>query len=313
MRKVPAVEKIIGDIKSIKIQGARNVAAAALKAIALQMNASKAKNLEQLYSELVAVSEKLASARPTEPMVRNSILDVTKFALAQVKLKRTNSVSGAKKLIVEHEDELLRKMDSDYKKIMDYGAKLIPEGAIVMTHCHSSTVTGILKRAHKSGKQFSVIACETRPLFQGRTTVRELAEAGVDVSLIVDGAMNLFMKKADLCLVGADSITSRGDLINKVGTSTLAHIARLHDVSFYCAAELFKYSPLTAFGQREKIEERAASEVWDKPPKGLKIHNPAFDATAARYINGYITELGIIPPQSFYPIATEKLGIRIYE
>ena len=112
-------------------------------------------------------------------------------------------------------------------------------------------------------------------------------------------------------LVGADSVTSRGDLINKVGTSTLAHIARLHDVSFYSAAELYKYSPLTFFGQRERIEERDPKEIWDRPPRGVKIHNPAFDVTAARYINGYITEEGIVPPQSLFAVASQKLKIKI--
>jgi ribose 1,5-bisphosphate isomerase len=121
------------------------------------------------------------------------------------------------------------------------------------------------------------------------------------------------MKKADLVLVGADSITSRGDLINKIGTSTLAHIARMHDVSFYSAAELFKYSPMTFYGEREKIEERDPKEVWDNAPKRVKVSNPAFDVTAAKYINGYITELGVIPPQSFFALATEKLGVRIYK
>jgi ribose 1,5-bisphosphate isomerase len=125
--------------------------------------------------------------------------------------------------------------------------------------------------------------------------------------------MNMFMKKADIVIVGADSVTSRGDLINKIGTSALAHIARMNDVSFYSAAELYKYSPMTIYGTREKIEERDPKEVWDKPPRGVRIRNPAFEATAAKYISGYITELGVIPSQSFFAMATEKLGIRIYE
>ncbi|MDO8554303.1 MAG: S-methyl-5-thioribose-1-phosphate isomerase [Candidatus Micrarchaeota archaeon] len=313
MAQSKSVEKIIRDIKTIKIQGARNIAKAALIAIGLQAVSSKAKNINQLYAELKDVSERLVATRSTEPMVRNSIEDLSNFTLAQIRLNKISTVAGVKKLIIEHEEELIKKMDSDYKKLVEYGAKLLPENAVVMTHCHSSTVTGILKRAHAMKKNISVISCETRPLFQGRTTSKELVEAGLDVTMIVDGAMNLFMKKSDICLVGADAITSRGDLINKVGTSTLAHIARMHDVSFYAAAELFKYSPMTALGQREKIEERNPKEVWDKLPKGLKIANPAFDATAARYISGYITEIGIIPPQSLYPIATEKLGIKIYE
>jgi translation initiation factor 2B subunit (eIF-2B alpha/beta/delta family) len=84
-------------------------------------------------------------------------------------------------------------------------------------------------------------------------------------------------------------------------------------VSFYSAAELAKYSPMTIFGTLEKIEERDHKEVWDRPPKGVKIRNPAFEATAAKYINGYITEVGVVPPQSFFTLATQKLGIKLYE
>jgi ribose 1,5-bisphosphate isomerase len=204
-------------------------------------------------------------------------------------------------------------MDADAKRLASYGAKLVPDGAVVLTHCHSSSSTKILIEAKRMRKKFSVVCFETRPRFQGRRTATELAEAGIDVTLTVDGAMNLFMKKADIVIVGADSVTSRGDLINKIGTSTLAHIARMNDVSFYSAAELSKYSPMTIFGTREKIEERDPAEVWDKPPKGLTIRNPAFEATAAKYINGYVTELGVIPPESFFAMASQKLGIKMYE
>jgi translation initiation factor 2B subunit (eIF-2B alpha/beta/delta family) len=82
-------------------------------------------------------------------------------------------------------------------------------------------------------------------------------------------------------------------------------------VSFYSAAELYKYDPLTLFGNREQIEEREISEVWEGAPRSVKVRNPAFDATAARYINGYITEMGVIPPQSLWSIATQRLGLQI--
>src|SRR3989338_1959236 len=308
-----AVEKIINDIKKLKIQGARNVAKSALTALALQISASRADGLNELYNEILGVAEKLANSRPTEPMMRNNIEDITRFALMQIKMKNVRTVGAVKKLLVEREETLLKKMDEDIAKIAEYGAKIIPENAVVITHCHSSSVTRIFKKAKEMGKNFEVIACETRPLYQGRITARELVDAKIKTTLIVDGAVNVFMKKADMCLVGADAITSRGDLINKVGTSTVAHIARMHDVSFYSAAELFKYSPLTAYGQRERIEQRAIAEIWDKTPKSLTIANPAFDATAAHYITGYITEVGIISAQSLFAIATQKLGIKIYE
>lgn len=307
-----AVRRIISDIKSLRIQGARNIARAALRGIALEIKASKARSLSALYKELQQTAVALASARPTEPMLRNTINDVSRFAFFQIK-KDAKTVAQAKQLIVKKEEELLKRMEDDVKRLTEYGAKLIPEGATVMTYCHSSTVTGILKRAHEIKKGISIIACETRPLFQGRITAHELAEANIPVRLIVDSAMNAFMKNVDICIVGADAVTSRGDLINKIGTSTLAHIARFHDVSFYSAAELYKYSPLTVFGQLERIEERAPDEIWPRAPKGVVISNPAFDATAARYISGYITEVGVLPPQSLFAIATEKLGVKIYE
>jgi len=156
-----------------------------------------------------------------------------------------------------------------------------------------------------------VVCCETRPRWQGRITAEELANAGMDVTLTVDMGVNKFMKKADMVIVGADAVTAMGDLINKVGTSALARLARMNDVSFYSAAELYKYDPLTIYGAREAIEERDPKEVWEKPPKGVKISNPAFDATAARYINGYITEMGVVPPQALWTVAMKKLAREI--
>jgi len=302
------VKKIITDIRSLKVQGARNVAKAAVKALVLQAKYSKAKTPKSFYAEIKKLSSVLAETRPTEPMMRNALDSACSHLREKAGGKKP--VNRLKSEFTDAQQAYLKIVEEDAKKLFKYGAKLIPHGALVITHCHSSTVTGILKKA--KGKNISVVACETRPRYQGRITAKELAKAGIDVTLVVDGAMNLYMKKADLVLVGADSITSRGDLINKVGTSTLAHIARMHDVSFYSAAELFKYSSMTFYGEREKIEQRDLKEVWEKPAKNVRVSNPAFDVTAAKYINGYITEEGVIPPQAFFTLATRKLGIKIY-
>jgi len=304
------VKKTIQDIQNLKIQGARNVAKAAILALRWQIQHSRARSLNALYNELLDAGTALAGARPTEPMLRNIIEDATRYAFLVLK-KQARNIRDARRLMLQKEDELLQQMDRDVGQLAKHGAALIPDDSLVLTHCHSSSVTAILRKARAQGKTFEVAVCETRPLYQGRITARELAQHKIKVTLVVDGAMNLMMKKADIVLVGADSVTSRGDLINKVGTSTLAHIARLHDVSFYSAAELYKYSPLTFFGQRERIEERDPKEIWDRPPRGVKIHNPAFDVTAARYINGYITEEGIVPPQSLFAVASQKLKIKI--
>ncbi len=295
------VSKIINDIKKIKIQGARNVARAVIEAIIIHVKNSKAKTLDELYEELLVLSDQLASTRPTEPMMRNSINDVINFTVKQIGLEK--DISAVKKNIVEHSQKYIEKMKKDSQALSEYGAKTIENGDLIITYCHSSTVTGILKRAFEFGTDFKVICCETRPRFQGRITAKELSSFGIDTTLIVDGAINLFMKKADKCIVGADAISSTGELINKIGTSTLAQIARAHNSSFYSAAELYKYNPLTLYGNREKIEQRNPIEIWDKPPKKLKIENPAFDITEARYISGFITEEGIISPTSFSSVA----------
>jgi len=295
------VEQTIADIKALKIQGARNVAKAALLALAAQAEHSNQRTAGSFYAELEKTTKVLSEARPTEPMTRNSlrmVMDYTDSNPADVRL--------LKHAIKKKVWQMLTQFEEEAEKLSDYGARLIPKHALVITHCHSSTVTRILKKARK--QNIEVIACETRPRWQGRITAKELAQAGVNVSLIVDGAANMFMKKADIVLVGADAVTSRGDLINKVGTSMLAHIAKLHDVSFYSAAELLKYSPMTVFGVMERIEQRASEEVWEKPAAKVKIQNPAFDVTAANYLAGYVTEEGVIPPQSFFTFANEKLN-----
>jgi ribose 1,5-bisphosphate isomerase len=305
-----ALRKTIADIRSLRIQGARNVAKEAMKSLMVQARESKAGTPLSFSKDIKDAAEALSMSRPTEPMMRNLLDEAVRHAAAGAKSGK--SLPELRRMLLAHEKEMLARVDAGARRLAEYGAKLIPDGALVLTHCHSSTSTSCMIAAKRMRKRFSVVSFETRPRFQGRKTAAELAKAGIDVTSAVDGAMNLFMKKADIVIVGADSVTSRGDLINKIGTSTLAHIARMNDVSFYSAAELFKYSPMTMFGNLEKIEERDRHEVWERPPRGVKIRNPAFEATAAKYISGYITEDGVIPPQSFFSLATQKLGIKIY-
>jgi ribose 1,5-bisphosphate isomerase len=301
------VDKLLKDIKALKVQGARNVAKAGICAIIWTVEDSKAKTKEQLIEELRRARGKIMHVRPTEPMLRNMMRESVDFAISEIAGRPAASVEAIKRKVIRDEEEYLCRMDAAMANIAEFGAMLLPEKGMVVTHCHSSTVTGILKRAKKDGKKISVVCCETRPRFQGRITAAELAKAGMDVTITVDMGLNKFMKKADLVLVGADAITAMGDLINKVGTSSVARIARMNDVSFYSAAELYKYDPLTLYGEREEIEERDPKEVWERPPRGVKVSNPAFDATAARYINGYITEMGVVPPQALSSIAMKKL------
>ena len=298
------VEKTLVDIKTLKIQGARNVAKAGVQALVWSVEESKAKTRAELVKEMRVAAKRISRVRPTEPMLRNMVAEAEGVALGEILAYGKGDVRVVKRRIKRAVNAHFRKLKENVEKLWDYGAELIPKGALVVTHCHSSTVMGILKKAKRKG--IRVVACETRPLYQGRITAEELARAGIPVTLTVDLGIAKFMKKADVVLVGADAITATGDLINKVGTSAVARLARVNDVSFFSASETLKYDPLTAYGKREEIEQRDAEEVWKKPARGVKVVNPAFDVTPARYINGYITELGIIPPQNLADAVMRK-------
>ncbi len=300
------VEKTCGEIKSLKIQGARKVAQAAVEAMALQAKESDAKSLEAFRSDLLVAADALANARPTEPMLQNSL----RFLFAEMQKRKPKGVGEARKAIADEEKILLKKFEENAGKIAEFGAKELPIDARILIHCHSHTLMGILKRAQEMGKAPKVTCTETRPLYQGRISAKELAGAGVDVTLVVDSAAKSMMGKTDLVLVGADSITSTGDLVNKIGTAGIATIAKESDVRFFSCAELYKFDPLTIWGRMTEMEERDAQEIADpKEMKGVKILNYAFDRTDAKYITGYITEKGVVTPQGFVAMAMKEFGL----
>jgi len=300
------VEEVCSDIKSLKIQGARKIALAAVKAIVMQAEDSDAKTIGEFKSDLLVAADALAKTRPTEPMLQNSL----RFLFAELEKKKPKNVVEARRALLAEEKGLFKKFDENAERISEYGAREIPNDATVLIHCHSNTLMGVVKRAYEMGKTPHVYCTETRPLFQGRISAKELAEAGLDVTLIVDSAVKSVMHKIDLVLVGADSITSTGDLINKIGTAGIAVIAKESGVKFYSCAELYKFDPLTMFGRMTEIEERNPAEIADPNEfKGVKIKNYAFDKTDAKYISGYITEKGIVSPQGLLNLAMKEFGL----
>ncbi len=319
------VRSVAKDIGSLKVQGARRIAKAALLALMRAGDKSKAKDADTFYSDLLSASRELAESRPTEPMMRNALSDSLRFCLAHIHAHPSREVSQLKAALHTHQDHILYGMDQAAEKIARHGAEQIAPGANILVHCHSSTLVRMLIRAQEEGKHPRVTCLETRPLFQGRLTARELADAGVKTALAVDSSAGSLMPGMDMVFVGADAITAGGDLVNKIGTHTLAQLADRHSVRFLCAAELYKYDPLTLFGRTEPIEERAAAEVWGDGryakekngkrktldvPAGLRILNPAFDLTPARLIGAYITEEGRVSPAQLPGIAQRKLRLK---
>jgi len=259
-------EKICRDIKEVKIQGARDVAIAATKALLIRHDKKAVK--------------KLINLRPTEPALRNSL----KFALSHKDLRKGVN------LVLKH-------FQDSQSKISDLGAKFIKNKTIVFTHCHSDTVVGIFKKAKKQGKKFQVYCTEPRPLYQGRITAKQLAKAKIPVTLFVDSAARIALREADTAFYGCDAISST-KIYDKIGSELFAIIAKKYDTPLYIATDSWKFDPKAIYGE-EKIEERSSKEVWEKAPKGVKISNFAFEKLDPSLVTGIISELGVFMKGSF--------------
>lgn len=287
-------EKRLSDIKSLKVQGATNVAIAGVNALIDFSNTSKAKNSKQYLLDVSRAAAKISNVRATEPMLRNFLnyiqLGLEDSGLSDVKRLKLLAKQLSKKIFLIKEDAK--------KRIVDIGKKEVPNNSSLYTHCHSSTVTSILIAAKKSGRKFSVLNTETRPLFQGRLTAIELSKANINVTHYVDSAMHLAIKKSDAVFLGADSISALG-VANKIGSGLVCELAKHYEIPVFICAHSFKINPLSILGKEDIIEERKASEVWPKAPKGVSIKNPAFEKIEPDNITAIISELGVHNLASF--------------
>jgi len=281
-------------IRRLEVQGARNVAIAAVKAIRTLAEQTRAKNKTAFLNELKEAQVVLFASRETEPLMRNAI----RWIITQTQDSTTEKVEALSEMVASNAALFLQNLEASRELTAEIGARRIRDGMLIFTHCHSSTVTRMIAKAKADGKEFSVICTETRPAFQGRTTAQEMLELGVQTMFIVDSASRSYMGDVDLVVVGADAITSEGNVVNKVGTSAIAVLANEARKPFYVVSELLKFDPETVYGAYERIEQRNPSEVWNKAPEKLSVRNPAFDVTPSRYIHGLICEAGVISPQS---------------
>jgi ribose 1,5-bisphosphate isomerase len=289
-------------IRRLEIQGARNVAIAAIEALEVLARQSRAKTKKEFLRELSKAKETLSLSRETEPLMRNAV----RLILNCVRKSEEEKVRNLAKTVSAVSHQFLAELEESKERIAEIGAKRIRNNSVILTHCHSSTVTCMLKKAKQNGIDFQVICTETRPVFQGRVTAKEMLDAGIKTTFIVDSATRFFMNQVDLAIVGADAITSEGNVINKIGTGAVALVADEARTPFYVVSELLKFDPATMYGDYEKIEERSASEVWKNAPTGLVIRNPAFDVTRRDFIHGIICEEGIISPHSIAEVIQRK-------
>lgn len=283
----------IRDIKSVKIQGAGNVAKSSVEAIREHFSGKKFKSSEAFFKAFNSASAKLGKTRPTEPLMRNSFRFV----------RRELGSSEDPRELLNRLFSACRQAQYHYQiaeeSMFEMGAGKIENGMKIFTHCHSSTVMGVLKKAKEHRKHFEVYNTETRPLFQGRITAAEMAKAGIPVKHFVDSGAKIALKQCDLMMIGADAITAGGRVVNKIGSEMFAMIAERYDVPLYVFADSWKFDPLTLSGDEVAIEIRPPKEIWNRPKKGVEIRNIAFEEIDPKLIRSIISELGETRPEQF--------------
>jgi methylthioribose-1-phosphate isomerase len=300
-------QEVAKAIRTMVIRGAPAIGVAAAMGIALGMRRSTAKGTKQFAVEFQKTCDMMASTRPT----------AVNLFWAIERMKRTFS-EGA--LAGESPQELSDRLEKEARAIHDedvancrtmgaFGAALVPDGARVLTHCNAGalatagygTALGVIRGAVEAGRKVRVLADETRPFLQGaRLTAWELVKDGIDTTVITDNMAGAIMRQGDidLVVVGADRIAANGDTANKIGTYSVAVLAREHGIPFYVAAPWSTIDLSTKDGDAIPIEERNAREVThvgsnQLAPEGAQIRNPSFDVTPHKYITAIITERGV--------------------
>ncbi len=284
------IEKIAKDIKEIKIQGASNIEITAIKGI-LELVKRTNKLNDALIEEIKENINHLIIQRPNEPKLRNSMSYV--FQLVK---KHPNNTEPLE-IEIEKYEEKTEKGNND---IAEMASKLISNGSKILTHCHSTLVENTFKRAHDKGIDFEVFCTETRPRYQGRITAKNLADYGINTTLVTDASITHYLKQMDYFFSGSDVVFFDGSIMNKLGTYAISLVAREFKTPHIVltSTHCVETNDLLSFVQ--EIEERNINEVWKKEtrPEKLKIKNPAFDIVPNELIDKFITEEGVFSPET---------------
>ena len=291
-------------ITELKIRGAPAIGVAGAYAIALGALEIKASSKDDFLEKLQQVSQTVAATRPTARNLFRAVERMEQVATVG------EEVGEIKRALVQEAAKIHSEEAEATRKLSQLGAELIQDGSTILTHCNTGalatagygTALGVIKRAKEQGKNIKVFATETRPLLQGaRLTAWELKEADIAFTLITDSMAGYFMSRGevDCVIVGADRIAANGDTANKIGTYTLAVLAKENGIPFYVAAPTTTVDLSLASGDEIPIEQRSPEEVThiqgvSIAPEGIQAQNPAFDVTPHRYITAIITESGII-------------------
>ena len=295
-------------IRDMIVRGAMAIGVSGAMGVALGIQQSTANSLPELAAEVEMICDTLAKTRPTAVnlfwgigQIRQTFNDL---------FVKDATIAEIKAAVVARAQELYDEDIANLRKLGAFGADLLPQEGTILTHCNAGALAacgygsalGVIRAAIEQGKQIDVFADETRPFNQGaRLTAWELLKDNIPTTLICDNMSGYFMGQGRIAavIVGADRIAANGDTANKIGTYSVAILAREHGIPFYVAAPFNTIDPQTATGADIPIEQRNPREVThvngrQVTPDGVGIENPAFDVTPAKYVTAIITERGIL-------------------
>ncbi|HEY5868533.1 MAG TPA: S-methyl-5-thioribose-1-phosphate isomerase [Candidatus Tectomicrobia bacterium] len=328
-RKLPLLEEYVEchtyqevaeAIRTMIVRGAPAIGVAAAGGIALGVQHLRSGSSEEVMAQFETICATLAQTRPTAV---NLFWAIARMRACARQYYGASLLQLQQALQTEAQN-LLQEDIAINRRIGIYGLPLVPPGSTVLTHCNAGalatagygTALGVIRAAHFAGRQVQVYADETRPFLQGaRLTTWELQRDSIPVTLITDNMAGYFMHagKIDLVIVGADRIAANGDAANKIGTYSLAVLAKEHHLPFYVAAPLSTIDRATPTGADIPIEQRHGDEIrlvgsQRIASPDVEVANPAFDVTPARYIRGIITEVGVAMPPNEGTIAALFTG-----
>jgi len=298
-------DEVADAIRTMIVRGAPAIGVAAAMGVALGTQQSQAKTLPELERDFDTICKVLAGTRPTAVNLFWAIRRMRE-KFEQLRPLPTEKIKA--ELVAEAQRMLVEDIAAN-ETMGRYGAVLLPSSGGVLTHCNAGalatagygTALGVIRAAVESGKKLNVFADETRPFLQGsRLTAWELMKDGIPTTLIADNMAGAMMRqgKIDAVIVGADRIAANGDVANKIGTYTVAVLAREHGIPFYVAAPISTVDLNTPDGSKIPIEQRDLTEVTHLAgkqiaPDGVQVENPAFDVTPNKYVTAIITERGV--------------------
>ena len=315
--KVDRYQEAVEAIKSMRVRGAPAIGVTAAYAVAMAASQIRVDDRSEFLVQLHEVAAEITSARPTAVNLQWAVRRMMQVAEGEPELSSLNGRLLAEAQRIQEEDEAAN------RRMGDFGKELLPEGGAVLTHCNAGalatagfgTALGVIRAGWEDGKRFQVYNTETRPILQGaRLTAWEFQQLGIPATLIVDSAAGMLMHRGQIsCVItGADRIAANGDTANKIGTYSLAVLARENGIPFYVAAPTSTIDLNLDSGDDIQIEERPLEEVTHlrgvpTAPPGILAINPAFDVTPHGYVGAIITEAGVARPP-YYESLTLAVG-----